>query len=488
MRSTTIALCLLLVACTKPNPNRCCTDEADCTAKGIPTGSMCEQGLVCVGNQCISVPCADATDCNATAPYCVSELCSEGCSEDAQCPGFMQDTSIRYCVGGDCVTCRDSNDCGASVCEAGACRACVAHAECASQVCEQGQCLDQTIIAYAAPSGSSSSGCTLDMPCTLERALSVIDATRTAIKLLPGTHEAPSTGTLEFTKPQQLTIYGPATIHGSFYVNPMIGTAAQKARLQDLSIQGGAACYTNLLYPVATLELIRVTVNHELIGQSDQYAVHAQRCVLTVRDSRIKAAADPYVLTIRADNGGNSTGGQVATIERSVIQGIGSAALTNSPATIIVDDNGSLRISNSVIRDSSPRGAIYFGTYAAVSLVSFTTFYNSVLTCPTGNLLLASNSNVFLNEAAGAPADTVTGTACSHSYALVKPQAATPTGSNNKLNMDPRFVDPANGDFHLSPGSPAIDAADPAATEPVDLEGTSRPKGAGRDMGALESM
>lgn len=32
-------------ACTKPNPNRCCADEADCEAKGIAVGSQCDQGF-----------------------------------------------------------------------------------------------------------------------------------------------------------------------------------------------------------------------------------------------------------------------------------------------------------------------------------------------------------------------------------------------------------------------------------------------------------
>jgi hypothetical protein len=37
-----------------------------------------------------------------------------------------------------------------------------------------------------------------------------------------------------------------------------------------------------------------------------------------------------------------------------------------------------------------------------------------------------------------------------------------PTGSSGNISADPRFVDPAGGNFALGAGSPAIDAADPA--------------------------
>jgi hypothetical protein len=41
------------------------------------------------------------------------------------------------------------------------------------------------------------------------------------------------------------------------------------------------------------------------------------------------------------------------------------------------------------------------------------------------------------------------------------------------INLNPIFVDPGNGDFHLSPGSPCIDAADNTAVPPdeFDLDG-----------------
>ena len=67
---------------------------------------------------------------------------------------------------------------------------------------------------------------------------------------------------------------------------------------------------------------------------------------------------------------------------------------------------------------------------------------------------------------------------------IVTPQA-TYVGMNT-IVADPKFVDAANGDYHLSANSPAIDAADPAATDAIDFDGISRPQGAGRDIGAFE--
>jgi hypothetical protein len=48
------------------------------------------------------------------------------------------------------------------------------------------------------------------------------------------------------------------------------------------------------------------------------------------------------------------------------------------------------------------------------------------------------------------------------------------------------FSDQAAGDFHLVAGSPAVDTADPAATNIIDYDGVARPQGPRRDRGAFE--
>jgi hypothetical protein len=52
------------------------------------------------------------------------------------------------------------------------------------------------------------------------------------------------------------------------------------------------------------------------------------------------------------------------------------------------------------------------------------------------------------------------------------------------ISADPLFVDPAQGNYQLRIGSPAIDSA--TSSNAVDIVGTPRPQGLGYDMGAYE--
>lgn len=58
-------------------------------------------------------------------------------------------------------------------------------------------------------------------------------------------------------------------------------------------------------------------------------------------------------------------------------------------------------------------------------------------------------------------------------------------GAHNLVNANPRFVNPAAGDYHLAAGSPAIDAGTNVGVT-LDLDGIARPQGKGYDLGAYE--
>jgi len=64
-----------------------------------------------------------------------------------------------------------------------------------------------------------------------------------------------------------------------------------------------------------------------------------------------------------------------------------------------------------------------------------------------------------------------------------------PAGSpwpHDLWKVNPLFVNPASGDFHLQPNSPAIDAGVAVTIVTDDYDGNPRPQGAGYDIGAYE--
>ncbi len=68
---------------------------------------------------------------------------------------------------------------------------------------------------------------------------------------------------------------------------------------------------------------------------------------------------------------------------------------------------------------------------------------------------------------------------------------ANTTNGDNSTEADPLLVSPgltAAGDFHLQSGSPAIDTGVATGAPATDIDGNSRPQGAGFDIGAYELL
>jgi hypothetical protein len=63
---------------------------------------------------------------------------------------------------------------------------------------------------------------------------------------------------------------------------------------------------------------------------------------------------------------------------------------------------------------------------------------------------------------------------------------STVTWGEGNLELDPRFVDAGGGDYHLAPGSPALEAGTAEGAPALDLEGNPRLCGSGVDLGPYE--
>ena len=189
------------------------------------------------------------------------------------------------------------------------------------------------------------------------------------------------------------------------------------------------------------------------------------------------------------------------TAERSKLAWIGSnpgqqhVAISNGDFTFrhgIIKDAGVWVITNSralisnVVFLNTQRAALQIGgTGNGNSDISFSTFINSPLD-QTLNAPRADISNCIISGGGLAP-NAVNGNGYLVHYSLLQPQSAAPPGSDHTLlNVDPQFTSTPAGDYHLMGTSPAVNAADPLSTLADDLEGTMRPQGSGRDLGAYE--
>jgi hypothetical protein len=436
-------------ACTKPNPNRCCTDEADCVAQGLPADSQCDDGLLCRGGQCIAQTCSSASDCDASAPFCIDSACTEMCTADDQCPGFGGDASRSFCVSGACTQCRGGSiaDCSGAtpVCDAGSCRSCQSHAECSSGVCApDGSCATETEIAYVEPGGSDTTDCSKATKCSLPHGVSVA---KPYVVLSPGTYTLSAT----------LTLGGTVSLIGAVSPRPSITSTAagpilRIAAFGDItldSVQVRAGMSTGIDCPQSPtgnrrLKLLRVDVS-----LNNGSGIEAHACNV---DAFHSTFVDNVVSGMALIDG-------TGTID-------GCYALSNGASGFNLD-NGPYKVRNSIAARNVSAG--FDVNPSAGVVVEFCTFVDNAggISCGTtgysfpNNLLVRNTSN---------------SSQCTFPSSIVQ-------DSVSGLNFKSPNAEPY--DYHITANSLAIDMATGVNVD-TDFDGDARPQGAGRDVGADE--
>jgi hypothetical protein len=185
-------------------------------------------------------------------------------------------------------------------------------------------------------------------------------------------------------------------------------------------------------------------------------------------------------------------GGRLAIDHSTLVNNRGGGAVVRASAT--ADLRSDIFVKNG--QPDSPYGAIHFSSDASGSRAEFNTIYNSDSMSSIGadihcitNGFVTENNILYGTSMQGGAGHQVAGN-CVLAYSDVWSGTAgpPPVGPGN-LSEDPRFRNPAGGDFHLLPGTPARGAADPSADRSgpaaTDFDGISRTKPA--SMGAYQA-
>lgn len=473
MKSTNcfLWLCLALagIGCgSKTNPNVCCSDEADCTAQGLPSDAMCTDGLVCRGNTCVAETCSTSAQCEAGAPYCLANgLCAGTCDADAQCPGFGGMPSDIYCVSGTCAACRMDADCNAAspVCDTGSCRGCRDDSECPSHACgDNGACIPSDAAVYVnGNTGVDAGTCTEAAPCaTIQYGIRNCLANRSHLVVAPGNYVGHIGITSTDTTAPALTIHGggatfqqtPGTDTGVFYVGDVATTISNVVFVA--STNGFGASVQSSAAPCI--------LNHVKVQDAGGFQVGAN---MTLTDVDIANA------TLTALDMGSES--HLLLDRVSIHGGMDGINVGGGPGAVLsISDLLLYDLSGAPMRLNGATGTIQFATIFGTQGAGDPA---SLITCTAG--LTIQSSIVWATGVV--PVDGP----CAVSSSIAGPAAlAGGVTQTNVTTSDPMFVDLTHRDFHLAAGSPAIDVV--GSGPALDLERTPRPQGASFDLGAYE--
>lgn len=392
------------------------------------------------------------TDCQQQYPDADTR-----CRSNADCMAPMAVCDLggsRACV--QCVAPDQTAACGGTTPTCGAddaCHACSRHQDCPlSLACmPDGSCAQMDQVAYVNPMTGSGSDCTLASPCKL--LTDALKKKRPIVKLTDSINES---GTVQITDQTVTLLADPGTQLARTSPGVILTVDGMSTvQVVDLTIADGlGATGIGISLPAgnsASLSLLRAMLTNDAGG-----GIVATGGTVTVSRSTIIGNA----------GGGISLSGSEFDITNSIIAGNGAPQSSFGGIRLDQANTGTRRldfntITDNVAADGSSVGAV----------------------CTLITKAVTFSSNIVYANQIGGTRTQVGGANCNWAYSDIGPDTAT--GTNN-INADPMFVNPSQNNFHLQPTSPAKDKADPNASVNVDIDGDTRPQGAGFDIGADE--
>ncbi len=405
------------------------------------------------------------------------------CKNEQHCPGNLnddcrlEDAQATCTASGQCEDPTPVCDIGTMTCvqctpaEAGACtattpvcgddnkcRGCSTHTECsASDVClPEGRCAEPDEVAYVKAGGTGAPPCAKGAPCgTLQEGITAANASRPVIKISgTGTLADDQTTTIDGKAVTILADPGAKLDRTGDGVILEVRNAGADVRIYDLEITGASGGVGDVGISIAAGGMPKLALTRAKVTNNTGGGISASGGMLTVSQSTIL---------------GNTGGG-------ILISGT-QFDITNS---IIVKNGGP----NSGLGGIQVNGIVGNGTrrfeFNTVAQNQATTGITPGVLCSAVAMPFVLTNSIVYDNGTGIQ---VEGANCSWTYSDIGPTAAPGTGN---INAPPMFVNAMQSNFHLQSGSPVKDAADPAASLAIDIDGDTRPQGDGRDMGADE--